>query len=366
MEVPFLDLKKINNRYRSELLRSCESVIDSGWYIRGRNVGLFEDAFSEFIGVRRCIGTGNGLDALSLVLKAWILMGRLSPGDGVIVQANTYIASVLAVSEAGLRPILVEPSETSFNLCVREVERNLAPGIKAILPVHLYGRASPMADLMGLAVDRNLLVLEDCAQAHGAKENGRCVGGIGHAGAFSFYPGKNLGAIGDAGCVVTDCDELADVVKALANYGSEEKYVNKYKGVNSRLDELQAAILLEKLKHLNIENAERKKIAQNYNKEINNPKVRLPEYSEGDGNVWHLYVIRTEDRDCLAKHLSAKGVGTLIHYPIPSHKQEAYPELADLDLPVTECLAEQALSIPIYPSLTSSQIKIVIDAVNSY
>ena len=366
MEVPFLDLKKLNKKYRSDLLDACEAVIDSGWYNRGNNVTLFEEAFSEFIGVKRCIGTGNGLDALSLVLKAWIQMGRLSPGDGVIVQANTYIASVLAISEAGVKPVLVEPSETSFNLCVREGERALDPHIKAILPVHLYGRASPMADLMGVAEDHNLLVLEECAQAHGARDNGRCVGGIGHAGAFSFYPGKNLGAIGDAGCVVTDCDELADVVKTLANYGSEEKYVNRYKGVNSRLDELQAAILIKKLKYLNFENAQREKIAAKYSEGIKNSKIFLPEYVAGEGNVWHLYVVRTEDRTSLAKHLSDKGVGTLIHYPIPSHRQQAYKELAYLDLPVTESLAEQALSIPIYPSMSNSQIELVIDAVNSY
>jgi dTDP-4-amino-4,6-dideoxygalactose transaminase len=302
--IPFLDLKAINNQYSEALKEACSRVIDSGWYIMGNELSSFENEFAEYCGSKHCIGVANGLDALVLTLRAWKELGKLKEGDEVIVPANTYIASILAISENNLTPVLVEPDAGTFNLTSKSIEKAITDKTKVILPVHLYGQISPMKDIMQLAKRHNLLVLEDCAQAHGAMIDGKKAGTWGDAGAFSFYPGKNLGALGDAGAVTTDDNELLDILSALRNYGSHEKYKNKYKGVNSRLDEIQAAMLRVKLSYLARETKARQAIAKLYLEGINNPLLKLPEISTIEGHVWHLFVIQTAQRDKLVEYLT--------------------------------------------------------------
>jgi len=364
--VAFLDLKKINAQYKVELKEACSRVIDSGWYLMGKELNAFEVMFAKYCGTQKAVGVANGLDALTLVLRSWKELGRLKPGDEVIVQANTYIATILAITENDLVPVLVEPDAETFNLSAIHIENALTDKTKVILPVHLYGQISPMREIMALSEKYGLLVLEDCAQAHGAEIDDKKVGNWGHAGAFSFYPGKNLGALGDGGAVTTNDLELAATVKALGNYGSEEKYKNIYKGINSRLDEIQAAMLSVKLPYLDKETEQRRYIAQRYLNEIKNGNILLPTSTTELSHVWHLFVIQSEYRNALQKHLQKQGVNTLIHYPIPAHKQQAYQEYCELKLPVTEKLHEQVLSLPVDPTMSDSDISSVINAINEF
>lgn len=382
MIVPFLDLQKINQQYQSELKEACSRVIDSGWYIMGNELTQFETEFAAYCGTKHAIGVANGLDALILTLRAWKELGKLQAGDEVIVQANTYIASVLAITENDLVPVLVEPNPASYNLDPAILTAAITPKTKAILPVHLYGQLCPMPEIMAIAKEYNLLVLEDCAQSHGAEINGKRAGNWGDAAGFSFYPGKNLGALGDAGAITTNNDELAQTLKALRNYGSHKKYENLYQGVNSRLDEIQAAMLRVKLRHLEAETVRRQQIAAMYCEGINNPYIVLPLDAAHDSrftssesplsiqhykaHVWHLFVVRCENREALQQHLVDKGIQTLIHYPIPPHKQQAYQQYAEMQLPLTEQIHQQVLSIPLDPTMSDAAVKQVIAAMNEF
>jgi dTDP-4-amino-4,6-dideoxygalactose transaminase len=365
--IAFLDLQKINSQYRTELLEACARVVDSGWYIDGQELAGFEQEFAQFCGVPHCIGVANGLDALILTLRAWKELGKLQDGDEVIVPANTYIASILAISANGLVPILVEPDAASYNLCPIQARAAVSAKTKAILPVHLYGQLADMPALLALAQEYGLLLLEDAAQAHGAAQNGKKAGAWGDAAAFSFYPGKNLGALGDAGAITTQDPELAQTLRALRNYGSHEKYKNIFKGVNSRLDEIQAAMLRVKLRHLSTETAKRRAIAQRYSAEIACPKLQLPAWRPEQANhVFHLYVVRSKERAALQAHLAEHGAQTLIHYPIAPHQQAAYAELAGQHLPITEAIHAEVLSLPISPVMSDAQVTQVIAAVNAF
>ncbi len=364
--VPFLDLRALNKQYEEALVSACRRVIASGYYILGPETAAFESEFAEYCGTKECIGVANGLDALILVLRAWKEMGLLKDGDEVIVPANTYIASVLAVSENNLVPVLVEPDVATFNLSVTNLESKVSARTRVILPVHLYGQAAPMPELMAFATKHNLLVLEDCAQAHGALVGGRKIGSWGHAAGFSFYPGKNLGAIGDAGAITTSDLELAKTLRALRNYGSEKKYVNMYRGLNSRLDEIQSAMLRVKLRTLDNEIAARRKVANLYLDKIRSLALQLPKVTAQEGHVWHLFVVRTKHRERLQGHLETHGVQTLIHYPIPPHRQLAYKQFANLELPETEAIHNEALSLPIGPTMTQALVEQVIAAIDSF
>ncbi|MBC8982164.1 DegT/DnrJ/EryC1/StrS family aminotransferase [Pseudomonas lurida] len=369
--IKFLDLKAINHEVRNELLDACARVIDSGWYIGGEELQRFEQAFAEYCGVKHCVGVANGLDALSLTLRAWKELGHLHDGDEVIVPANTYIASVLAITENGLVPVLVEPDPATYNLNVKNVEQAITSRTKVLLPVHLYGLLSDMPALTSIAKKHGLLVLEDSAQSHGASHNGRKAGSWGDASGFSFYPGKNLGALGDAGAITTNDEELAKVLRALRNYGSHEKYQNLYRGVNSRLDEIQAAMLSVKIKYLDAQTALRREIVQTYLQGIKNAKITLPlptdtQVMTFEEHVWHLFIIRTTCREALQKHLQDRGVQTLIHYPIPIHKQKAYAEMSALSLPITEAIHHEVLSLPLGPTLTLEEAQRVVLACNSF
>ncbi|MEQ5821814.1 DegT/DnrJ/EryC1/StrS family aminotransferase [Halomonas sp. SCS19] len=369
--IPFLDLKACNQAYRDELIEAASRVIDSGWYIQGQEVGSFEKEFADYCGAQFCVGVGNGLDALTLTLRAWKELGKLNEGDEIIVPANTYIASILAITENRLVPVLVDPDEYSFNLCPKRVKKAITSRTRAILPVHLYGRLADMPAIMDIAGQYDLLVLEDSAQAHGASKNGKRAGSWGHASGFSFYPGKNLGALGDAGAVTTDDEELATVIRALGNYGSLKKYENTYQGVNSRLDEIQAAMLRVKLRYLEIDSNKRKSLALQYESGLDSDIVSKPEFvgksiEELESHVFHLYVVRTKNRDSLQRYLLEKGVGTIVHYPVPPHQQIAYQSFKSCNFPVTENIHNEVLSLPISPSLSSKEIESVIEAVNSF
>lgn len=364
--IPFLDLKSINTQYAEELKKACSKVIESGWYIMGSELTAFEQEFAAYCGTKYAIGVANGLDALTLVLRAWKALGRLKAGDEVIVQANTYIASILAITENDLVPVLVEPDPATFNLASATVAAAITPNTKAILPVHLYGQLSPMPDLLAIAREHNLLVLEDCAQAHGAEIQGKRAGNWGDAAGFSFYPGKNLGALGDGGAITTNHDELAQTIKALRNYGSHKKYENLYQGVNSRLDEIQAAMLRVKLPYLEAETIRRQHIAQTYRSGIMNQLVTLPNVIDELAHVWHLFVVRCEKREALQTYLAEQGIQTLIHYPVAPHKQQAYSRWNDLSLPMTEKMHQQVLSLPLDPTMSDEAVAKVIDALNSF
>lgn len=368
--IPFLDLKAINAQYRDKLLAACTQVIDSGWYISGKEVEDFERKFSDYCGTQYAIGVANGLDALILTLRAWKELGRLNEGDEVIVPSNTYIASILAISQNNLKPVLVEPDIHTFNIDTKKIEAAITDRTKAILPVHLYGQLAEMPEIMGIAKKYNLLVLEDSAQAHGAEIDGKKAGSWGDASGFSFYPGKNLGALGDAGAITTNDAELAHMLKAIRNYGSHEKYKNLVPGVNSRLDEIQAAILNVKLQFLDQENQYRRHIADLYLKEIQNPAIELPltniNAETDTQHVWHLFVIRTPHREQLQKHLAEHGVQTLIHYPIPPHKQQAYQEWSNFSLPISEQIHAEVLSLPIGPTLSIDEAKQVVQLCNGF
>ena len=369
--IPFLDLQRINAPMRDELLAACARVIDSGWYIAGSELSNFERAFAEYCGSKHSIGVANGLDALTLTLRAWKEMGKLQAGDEVIVPSNTYIASILAITENDLKPVLVEPNIATYNLCPDNVRKAITPKTKVLLPVHLYGQLANMRELMSIAREHSLLVLEDSAQAHGAIVEGKKAGSWGDAAGFSFYPGKNLGALGDGGAITTNDDELAAILRALRNYGSHERYKNLYQGVNSRLDEIQAAFLHVKLGYLDQDTMRRRAIANVYAQGINNKLITLPipagaSVLELSSHVWHLYVIASEAREALKEHLANNGIHTLIHYPIPPHKQGAYPELHDLSLPVSEKIHSQVLSLPIGPTMSLTDAEKVVDACNSF
>jgi dTDP-4-amino-4,6-dideoxygalactose transaminase len=369
--IPFLDLKAINAQYRQDLIDAATRVIDSGWYIQGTELKAFEAEFAAYCGTEHCIGVANGLDALTLTLRAWKELGKLKEGDEVIVPANTYIASVLAITENRLKPILVEPDEYTYNLCPAKTAAAITANTKAILAVHLYGQLAPMPELMALADEHDLLVLEDSAQAHGVAINGKKAGSWGHASGFSFYPGKNLGALGDAGAVTTNDDELATTIRALGNYGSHKKYENLYQGVNSRLDEMQAAMLRVKLQYLDTETKRRKEIALAYAKDIIHPALSQPITAHStltslENHIFHLYVVRTAEREALQAHLANTGIQTLIHYPIPPHQQQAYPQWNEKSYPLTEAVHQQVLSLPISPVMTDDQVDAVIAACNSF
>ncbi|WCG81949.1 DegT/DnrJ/EryC1/StrS family aminotransferase [Pectobacterium sp. A5351] len=367
--ISFLDLKEVNAQYESELKDSFSRVLKSGWYIAGNELSAFEKQFSVYCGTKHTIGVANGLDALILTLRAWKELGKLKDGDEIIVQANTYIASVLAITENDLVPVLVEPNPVTYNLLPDTVRKAITPKTKAILPVHLYGQISPMDEIIAIAQEHKLLVLEDCAQAHGALLNGKKAGAWGDAAGFSFYPGKNLGALGDAGAITTNDDELADALKALRNYGSHKKYENLYQGVNSRLDELQAALLAVKLKYLDETNCRRLKIAKAYCTGIANSFISLPFFPEFvHEHVWHLFVIQCDNRDKLQQYLSGKGIQTLIHYPTPPHLQPAYRELGfrEGSLPITESIHSKVLSLPMGPTLSDAEVQTVITVLNEY
>jgi dTDP-4-amino-4,6-dideoxygalactose transaminase len=364
--VDFLCLKDINAQYQSELKQACARVIDSGWYIDGKELGAFEKEFSDWCGVKYSIGVGNGLDALRLVLRAWLEMGKLRPGDEVIVQGNTYIASVLAITDNGLVPVFVEPSVGTFNLEIEAIKAAMTSKTKAIMPVHLYGQLSPMQQICEWAAEQDILVLEDCAQAHGATQQNKAAGSWGHAGAFSFYPGKVIGALGDAGAITTNDSDLADALRALRNYGSKERYLHDFKGFNSRMDEIQAAMLSVKLKHLYDEIEVRRGIADKYIKGITNPFVSVPSCADSAAHVWHLFVVKADSRDRLQAHLRERGIQSLVHYPVPVHKQKAYSEYAGLALPITENLSETILSLPMSPTLLEHEVDKVIDAINEF
>jgi len=369
--IPFIDLKNINNQYREELIEATTRVIDSGWYIQGAELKAFESEFAAYCGTTHCIGVANGLDALTLTFRAWKEMRRLKEGDEVIVPANTYIASILAITENRLKPVLIEPDEHTYNLCPTKTAPAITNKTKAILAVHLYGQMAPMPELMTLAGEYGLLVLEDSAQAHGAAINGKRAGSWGHASGFSFYPGKNLGALGDAGAVTTNDNELATTIRALGNYGSQKKYENIFRGVNSRLDEIQAAMLRVKLHHLDTETKRRKEIALAYTKGITTPLLSKPisvvsALTALEHHVFHLYVVRTGEREALQAYLSRAGIQTLIHYPIAPHHQKAYQAWAKQSYPITEAIHNEVLSLPISPVMTDTEVQKVIEVVNGY
>ena len=371
----FLDLKALNAQYRSELIEACTNVIDSGWYIQGPQVEAFEREFAGYCGTRHCIGVANGLDALILTMRAWKELGKLKEGDEVIVPANTYIASILAITENRLVPVMVEPDASNYNLCPKNIKAAITPKTKVILPVHLYGQLADMPTILDIAEAHNLLVLEDSAQAHGASINGKKAGNWGDASGFSFYPGKNLGALGDAGAVTTNDDELAETIRALGNYGSHKKYENLYQGLNSRLDEMQAALLRVKLRHLDTETQRRREIAIAYAQGITNPKISLPIKNTNlstnalEHHAFHLFVIRTTQREKLQAYLSEHGIQTMIHYPIAPHHQKAYENhqaWSNLSLPITENIHQEVLSLPISPVMSDVDVQQVIIAVNIF
>ncbi len=364
--IKFLDIQRITASFEPELSSEVQRVISSGWYLLGEEVATFEKAFAEYCDSTHCVGVANGLDALTLILMAWREMYGWCEGDEVIVPANTYIASILAISRAGLTPVLCEPNEEDALMDVSEMELLVTPRTRAVMVVHLYGQVCEMDTVRSFARQQGLKVVEDCAQAHGALYKGTRVGALGDAAAFSFYPGKNLGALGDGGAVVTSDRLLARTVRTLANYGSREKYVHVHKGLNSRLDEVQAAVLRVKLARLDADNDRRRQIARRYIKRINNPLVRTPHVRSWLGHVFHVFTVRCECRNELQKYLAAQGIQTLIHYPTPPHKQEAYREWNHLSLSVTERIHREVLSLPISPVMTDEEVQQVIDAVNSF
>ena len=364
MNVPFVSFLPMEKELESDLREAFNRVFTRSWYIEGQEDAAFEKAFAAFCGTKYWVGVGNGLDALMLILKAL----NIGEGDEVIVPSNTYIATALAVTYVGAKPVFVEPEVETFNINPSRIEAAVTPRTKAIMPVHLYGRACDMDPILSIAAKHNLRIIEDCAQAHGATYKGRKVGTFGDAAGFSFYPGKNLGALGDAGAVVTDNEDIAVKVRAMGNYGSDYKYHHIYKGNNSRLDELQAAFLSAKLPHLERMNAARRQIADRYLAEIKNPAVILPLVSEGYVPVWHIFGIRCSRRDELEKHLAGQGIMTNKHYPIPMHLQECYRDLgfSEGDFPVAEEISRTELSLPMFYGMTEEEIQAVISAVNDF
>ena len=366
MNVPFLSLKDITNKYSSEIHAAVKRVVDSGYYLQGNENKVFEEHYAQYIGCNHAVGVANGLDALFLILHAYMEMGVMNPGDEIIVPANTYIASILAITDNMLTPVLLEPSLETYQIDDTLIEQAITSKTKAIMIVHLYGQCAYTQKIGDLCKKYNLKLIEDNAQAHGCMFHGVKTGALGDAAGHSFYPGKNLGAFGDAGAVTTNDDELASVVRSLANYGSAKKYVFRYKGWNSRLDEIQAAILDVKLSHLDQDIELRKQVAKRYIAGIHNPKIILPKIFDWQQHVFHLFPIRCVERDALQNYLTEKNIGTLIHYPIPPHKQECYAEWNNMVLPITEKIHNEELSIPISPTMTVAQIDYVVQALNAY
>ena len=364
--IKFLDLQKITAKYADEIHEAVDRVVDSGWYLQGAENDKFEKNYSAYIGSKHTIGCANGLDALIWIFRAYIEMGVMAPGDEVIVPANTYIATILAITENGLKPVLVEPKLSNYQIDDSLIEAAITERTKAICIVHLYGQCAYTEKIGELCNKYNLKLIEDNAQAHGCLYKGRKTGSLGDAAGHSFYPGKNLGAFGDAGAVTTDDQELADTIRALANYGSQKKYVFKYTGRNSRLDEIQAAILDVKLRHLDEDVALRQGVAKRYCNEISNPKIITPAIEEWTAHAFHLFPVRCAERDRLQQYLTEQGVQTIIHYPIPPHKQECYSEMNELTLPITEQIHNEELSLPISPVMTDEEVSKVIEVVNNF
>lgn len=365
MKVSFLNYRAVNEPYFEEEIAAVQRVMESGWYVLGEEVEAFEAEYAAYVGTKHCVGVANGLDALILILEGYKVLGVMQDGDEVIVPSNTYIASILAVSRAGLTPVLVEPELTTYELDPALIEHAITSRTRAILPVHLYGQCADMTRICAIAQKYSLKVIEDGAQSHGATFYGVKSGALGDAAGHSFYPGKNLGAVGgDAGAVTTDNDELAQVIRALRNYGSDYKYHNLYKGYNCRLDEIQAAMLRVKLPHLDADNAKRQQVAMRYLTEIKNPEIILPQVGESNTHVWHIFAIRSSKRDQLQEYLTNNGIGTVIHYPIPPHKQPAYAEWNDRSFPISETIHAQELSLPMNPIMSETDIDFVIRTIN--
>jgi dTDP-4-amino-4,6-dideoxygalactose transaminase len=369
--IPFLDLKKINDSFEPNLSDSIKRVLESGWYLLGQEVKSFEREYAQFTGVRHCVSVANGLDALRLIFKAYIEMGEMREGDEIMVPANTYIASLLAVSENRLIPVLVEPDLNTFNIDPEKIEKSITARTKGLMIVHLYGRNAMHPRIEEIVKKYNLKLIEDNAQAQGCRYMDKRTGSFGNAAGHSFYPGKNIGALGDAGAVTTDDDELAEVIRTIANYGSKIKYHNIYKGLNSRMDEIQAAVLRVKLPRLDADNQKRREVADFYLKNIKNRDVVLPKSNgcpavEDAGHTWHIFLVRSKRRNELQKFLHEKDIQTLIHYPVPPHRQMAYKEWEKMTFPLTEIIHDQALSLPMSPLLGQEEIEQVVEAVNRF
>ncbi|MCX6304765.1 MAG: DegT/DnrJ/EryC1/StrS family aminotransferase [Bacteroidetes bacterium] len=371
--IKFLDLQLINSAYEPEISQALSRVLHSGWYLLGDEVKAFETEYGNFIGSRHCIGVANGLDALRLIMKAYIEIGTMKEGDEIIVPANTYIASILAITDNRLKPVLVEPDINTCNIDPFLIEQKITGRTKGIMIVHLYGQNSMHPEIQRLVEKYDLKLIEDNAQAQGCFYGERRTGSVGHAAGHSFYPGKNLGALGDAGAVTTDDEDLAGVIRALGNYGSRQKYINEYQGLNSRLDEIQAAVLRVKLKYLDADNQHRREVAQFYADHITNASIILPEIQNLKseirnyrGHIWHLFVIRTLERDRLQRYLTEHGIQTLIHYPVPPHKQKAYQDMNAISLPITEQIHAEVLSLPISPILAQEEVHFITDTINAY
>ena len=364
--IKYCDLKKINGAYAEELKEALLRSSSSGWYIRGEEVCRFEEAFARYCGCKYCIGTGNGLDALTIILLAYREMDVMQEHDEVIVPANTYIATIMAIMQAGLKPVLCEPDAKTYNIDTDRIESLISPRTKAIMPVHLYGQTAEMEKINAIAQKYSLKIIEDAAQAHGALYKGKRAGNLGDAAGFSFYPGKNLGALGDGGAITTNDGELAKIARAIGNYGSHKKYVNRYRGMNSRLDELQAAVLDVKLQHLDEENVRRRSIARRYIEEIVNPLITLPHIEDYDRHVFHIFAILTPERERLQQYLHDNGIETIVHYPIPPHKQEAIRIFDSPCLPITEKIHQEEVSLPCNPAMDDNEVMAVINAVNAF
>ncbi len=365
--IKFLDLKKINDSFQPELSEAIRRVVDSGWYIQGEEVNRFEAEYAAYLQSAHCIGVANGLDALRLIFRAYMDLGKLKEGDEVIVPANTFIASILSITENRLVPVLTEPDMHTYNLDPVRLEEAITHRTRAILLVHLYGRNAMRAEVEHIATKHDLLLVEDNAQAIGARYGTLRTGAIGHAAGHSFYPGKNLGALGDGGAVTTNDPSLAAQVRALGNYGSKEKYVHAWKGLNSRLDEMQAAALRVKLPRLDADNSKRRAIAGYYGRNIHNERIMAPDFpADPESHVWHLYVIRCSERDRLQRYLTERGIQTLIHYPIPPHHQGAYRDLGTFSFPITEQIHAQALSLPLSPVMPLAEAEHVVNALNDF
>ena len=366
MVIPFLSLKDITSLYGNEIHEAISRVVDSGWYLQGEAVRNFEEEYAHFIGTQHCVSCANGLDALTLMLRAYIELGRLRKGDEVIVPANTYIATILAITENNLTPILVEPNYETLQINPSLIKAKITERTRAIMLVHLYGRLAYTEEIATLCKKNDLLLFEDNAQAHGCRYNDKRTGSLGDCAAHSFYPGKNLGALGDAGAVTTNDAMVAEIIRSLGNYGSSRKYVFPYQGRNSRMDEIQATILSVKLRHLDRDNALRQRIAADYYENINNPNILLPQRTDNLQNVYHLFPILCEHRDNLQQYLQKAGIQTVIHYPIPPHKQACYKDWNTMQLPITERIAQEELSLPISPTMTTEQVAYVIKVINNY
>lgn len=364
--IKFLDLKAVTAMHADEISAAVQRVVNSGWYLQGNENKAFVEEYARYIGTRYCVGCGNGLDALTLILRAYKEMGRLHDGDEVIVPANTYIATILAITENNLTPVLVEPRIDTFQIDDNLIERAITSRTRAIMIVHLYGLCAYTERINEICHNHNLLLIEDNAQAHGCRYNDRLTGSLGNAAAHSFYPGKNLGALGDGGAVTTDDEDLANMIGALGNYGSERKYVFNYKGRNSRLDEIQAAVLRVKLKYLDADNSLRRSIAMQYIEHIDNPLLTLPSTDYCQHSVHHIFPVLCSERDRLQQHLLDQGIQTMIHYPIPPHRQKCYADMATLSLPITERIHHEELSLPLNPTLRQEEIEQIIEAANSF